>query len=79
MDEARTAAMKAARDRAALYANAAGLKVVRILSISESGGYSPRPMVYAKMAMADMAEAAPVEAGELSLSASVTVQFELAP
>lgn len=79
MDEARAEAMKAARGRANLYANAAGLKVLRILSISESGGYAPRPMVYAKMAVANMAEAAPVEAGELSLSASVTVQFELAP
>ena len=40
-DEARVNAMKAARARADLYARAAGLRVVRIVSISESGGYSP--------------------------------------
>ena len=37
-DEARTKAMKRARERADLYARAAGLKVVRILTISEGGG-----------------------------------------
>jgi len=79
LDEARTAAMKAARERATLYANAAGLKVVRILSISESGGYVPRPMVAYRMAAAEVAAAPPIEAGEVSLNASVTVQFELAP
>ncbi|MBS0476951.1 MAG: SIMPL domain-containing protein, partial [Proteobacteria bacterium] len=38
-DEARTAAVTKARARANLYAKAAGLRVVRIVSISESGGY----------------------------------------
>lgn len=81
LDEARTDAMKKARDRANLYARAAGLKVVRVLSISESGGYSPpMPVMYARAAMADMAAApSPVAAGEVSLSANVTVLFELAP
>ena len=81
LDEARTQAMKTARERANLYARAAGLRVVRILSISESGGYAPRPPVmYARAAMADMAvESSPVAAGELELSVNVSVQFELAP
>lgn len=79
MDEARNAAMKQARARANLYAAASGLKVLRILSISESGGYAPMPKVYRMAASADMGESAPVEAGELSLTANVTVQFELAP
>jgi uncharacterized protein len=81
MDEARAEAMKKARARANLYASAAGLKVVRVLSISESGGYVPQPPVmYARAAMADMAAApTPVAAGEVSLSASVSVLFELAP
>ena len=80
MDEARSAAMTKARQRAELYARAAGLKVKRIISISEGGGYSPPPMpvLYAKMAMADAAPT-PVAAGELGLTASVSVQFELAP
>lgn len=79
LDKARREAMTKARERANLYADAAGLRVVRILSITESGGYSPRPpMPVARMA-ADMAEAAPVEAGEVEVQANVTILFELAP
>lgn len=80
MDEARTAAMTKARQRADLYARAAGLKVKRIVSISEGGGYNPQPMpmLYAKAAMADAAPT-PVAAGEVGLTATVSVQFELAP
>ena len=75
-DEARTEAIGKARARAALYARAAGLKVGRILSISESGGWSPPQPVMYRMAKAD---AAPVQAGELSLNVTVSVQFELVP
>lgn len=80
LDEARAAAMKAARARAQLYAGAAGLKVVRIVSISESGGFIPRPqpMMMAKMAMADAAPS-PVEAGEVASQVNVSVVFELGP
>src|SRR3546814_1183813 len=50
LDEARADAVKRARARAELYANAAGLHVARIVSISESGsnaGYPPqRPVMY---------------------------------
>lgn len=80
LDEARIAAMKKARERANLYARAAGLRVVRILTISESGGYAPQPpIMYARAAMADMASAPPVAAGEVSLTMNVSVTFELAP
>ena len=80
LDEARTAAMKAARARADLYARAAGLRVVRILTISESGGYVPQPRVmYAKAEMAMDAAPTPIAAGQVELSSSVSVQFELAP
>lgn len=78
-DEARTAAMTKARARAELYAKAAGLKVGRILSISESGGWSPPQPVMYRMAKADAGMAAPVQAGELSLTMTVNVQFELLP
>ncbi|NCU11785.1 MAG: SIMPL domain-containing protein [Sphingomonadaceae bacterium] len=81
MDEARTKAMKTARARADLYARASGLRVVRIVSISESGGYAPPP-VYARTAMVDAAAAeafTPVAAGEVETQVSLTVQFELAP
>ena len=80
-DEARIQAMKKARARANLYASAAGLKVLRILAISESGGYMPQPPVmYARAAMADgMEKSTPVAAGEVSLTSTVTVLFELTP
>ncbi|MEO6718677.1 MAG: SIMPL domain-containing protein [Novosphingobium sp.] len=80
LDEARIEAVKNARTRAALYAQAAGLRVLRILSISETGGYAPPPPVMYGVRM-QKAEAAPtpVAAGELALQANVTVTFELAP
>ncbi len=77
LDEARTAALTNARGRAELYARVAGLKVRRILSISESGGFAPQPMMM--MARRTVAAATPVAAGEVGMTANVTVQFELAP
>lgn len=80
LDKARTEAMRKARTRAELYARAAGLRVVRIVSISESGGYSPpMPVMYRREVAQAAAPPPPVAAGELSLNVSVTVQFELAP
>ncbi len=77
-DEARIEAMKKARARAELYARAAGLSVKRILTISESGGYAPQPMVMFARADAMMAKApSPVAAGEVQVGANVTVTFEL--
>lgn len=79
-NEARTAAIKSARERAELYAKAAGMRVMRIVSISESGGYAAPLMVAKRMAMAESAPApAPIAAGEMEVTARVSVQFELAP
>lgn len=78
MDEARLEAMKTARARADLYARAAGLRVVRIVSISESGGYAPPQPVYARMAKLE-ADSTPIAAGEVEAEISLSVQFELAP
>lgn len=79
MDAARREAMKKARARADLYAEAAGLRVSRIVSISE-GGAAPPPMpvhMMARMA-ADVSPApTPIAAGEVNVAASVTVMFEL--
>jgi uncharacterized protein YggE len=80
LDEARVAAMKAARARADLYARAAGLRVVRIVSISEGSGYNPpMPVMYAKAAMAEAAMPTPIAAGQVEATVNVSVQFELAP
>jgi uncharacterized protein len=79
MDQARKDAVARARKRAELYADAAGMRVKRIVSISEGGGYQqPMPMVRAmameaKQSMADT----PVAPGETTLSVTVNMVFEL--
>ncbi|WP_288415668.1 SIMPL domain-containing protein [uncultured Novosphingobium sp.] len=80
MDEARNQAIKMARQRAQLYASAAGLRVVGIVSISESGSYTPQPVMYDRImtTSAQRAPAPPVMSGELETKVNVTVQFELA-
>lgn len=78
-DEARTDAIRKARARATLYAQAAGLRVKRILSISESGGYAPpppMPMMQRGMAM-DAAAKTDIVPGEQTVSIAVNVSFEL--
>jgi len=78
LDEARVAAIKSARARADLYAQAAGLKVKRILSISESQGYAPPPYpMPVMMARAEKAADTAIEPGEQKLSVNVSVSFEL--
>jgi uncharacterized protein YggE len=77
LDEARVAAVKMARTRAELYARAAGLRIKRIVSISESGTSEPgpRPMMMARAMK--MEAAPPVEPGEVALGVNVTMVFEL--
>ncbi|MDB5708955.1 MAG: hypothetical protein JWL96_1025 [Sphingomonas bacterium] len=75
-------AFKAARARADAYAAAAGLKVVRVLTIRDGGGSPPTPVWEANMAMADVAQArapAPVMAGTNTSEVTVGVDFALAP
>lgn len=84
LDEARLDAVKAARARAELYANATGLRIVRILSIAEGGGYyGPPPVVFARAATVSSAPPppppAPVQPGEMQMGTTVTVLYELAP
>ena len=77
IDEARRQAVQQARAHADLYADATGLKVRRIVSMSESAEITqqpPRPM----MMMAKTAEAStPVAAGENTLSVDLNVVYEL--
>lgn len=76
-DEARRSALKKAQARADMYAAALGLRVRRIVSIGEGGGFNPPgPMPMMKMAAMDTRET-PVSPGETSLTASLNVVFEL--
>jgi len=78
-DAARRDAIAKARARAELYAGAAGLRVKRILAISEGGGgYVRPPMPVMAMAMRDSKEAStPIEPGESRTTVTVNVSFEL--
>ncbi|RYD87970.1 MAG: DUF541 domain-containing protein, partial [Sphingomonadales bacterium] len=65
LDEARAKAIVAARERAALYARAAGLQVKRIVSISEGSYAAPSPPMPMMMrAQAKEAADSSIEAGE---------------
>ena len=78
-DEARVAALKKAQARAQTYADALGLKVRRIVSISEGGASFPRPMPMMRAMAADagFAKETSVSPGETTLSVNIDVVFEL--
>ena len=79
LDEARTDAVKRARARADLYAAAAGLHVVRIVSIAEdgenAGGGGPQPMMFARAAMAKADTI--IAPGEKDVTVTLSVRFLL--
>jgi uncharacterized protein YggE len=78
LDEARLSAMASARQRADLYARAAGLTVRRIVAISENADEQVRPMpMMMRGMMADAAAKTEVLPGEQSVGVTVNVTFEL--
>lgn len=77
-DEARQAAANDARRKAQLYAEALGFKLGQIVSINEGATSAPRPPVKARMAVAEaMSTPVPIESGEISLMAQVSVTWEI--
>ncbi|MGL5008403.1 MAG: SIMPL domain-containing protein [Paracoccaceae bacterium] len=73
MNEARTRAVADATSRAGILAMAAGATLGPIVSITEGGTFpGPAPMFRAE------ASAVPIASGELAMTASVTVTFEIA-
>ncbi len=77
-DMARNAAVADASRAAGVLAEAAGVKIVRVLSVTDGGSFGPHPMS-AGMQFRMAAEAVPVEAGETRISSAVTVVWEIAP
>ncbi|HTL14017.1 MAG TPA: SIMPL domain-containing protein, partial [Thermomonas sp.] len=72
------AALEKAQARARTYADALGLKVRRIVSISEGGASLPRPVPMMRAMAADaMAKETSVSPGETTLSVAIDVVFEL--
>ena len=76
MMEARTGAVTDARARAEVLAAAAGVELGRVLSINEGGVSTPQPMMYARAEMA-MDSSVPIAQGQQTLSAYVTMTFEI--
>lgn len=79
MDKARQEAVRKARARAELYAAAAGMRVKRIATISETQEFRPPQPMMRAMAMDSVPSAPPppVAPGEVGLVASITMAFEL--
>jgi uncharacterized protein YggE len=78
LDEARAKAIAVGRARAELYARSLGMRVVRLLSVSESSGtyHGPRPM--AVMAEARGGDASTkIDPGEQKLEVTLGMAFEL--
>ena len=76
MDEARRRAVADAARKAAIIAEAAGVRLGRVLSITEGGGGGgmPQPMFRAEASM----DAVPVAGGEVSFEVSVSMVWALA-
>nr|WP_230482575.1 SIMPL domain-containing protein [Sphingomonas sp. Leaf21] len=80
LDEARTDAIARARARAELYAKAAGMRVARIVSITENGqdaGGPERPMMMVRAMASDAAAKTSIAPGERDVTVNVSVRFLL--
>ena len=80
-DVARREAVRRLRARAELYAQATGLKVARLVNLSETSNAPPilRPMMMRAMAGAEKIAPTPVEPGELTVQVQLSAMYELTP
>jgi uncharacterized protein YggE len=76
MDDARAKAMADAKRKAELLAQAAGVKLGRVVSISEESAAVLQPRMYARAEMAASAPV-PIAAGEVELKATLRVVYAL--
>lgn len=77
LDDARKKAVADARAKAELYAAAAGVSLGRVVQISESGGIINPPPMYAMREMAAKANSVPIAAGQQTISANVSITYEI--
>ena len=81
-DEARRMAIRNLQRKAELYAQTTGYRIVRLVTLSESGGYQPRPPMPMfrgrEMAMAASADSTNIQPGEVEVRVDVTAVYELA-
>ncbi|AQQ05620.1 SIMPL domain-containing protein [Roseibium algicola] len=78
LDEARKKAVEDARHKAGIFATAAGVDLGTIADITETGTEMPRPyMMRAEGMMMAKSADVPIEAGEETISANVTIRWTL--
>ncbi|MNJ26324.1 26 kDa periplasmic immunogenic protein precursor [compost metagenome] len=79
-DQARMLAVRALQDKARLYAQALGVQLGQVRSLTEGGGYAPEPprpvAMYARVAM-DSAASTPVSAGELTVRIDISGTYDI--
>ena len=75
LNEARSRAIRDAKERAGVYAQAAGVEVGRVLQISEQAISPPEPMRMGRMAFSAAAESVPIATGEESFEVTVNVMY----
>jgi uncharacterized protein YggE len=78
LDQAREAAIADARRKAEVYAQASGLRLGRVVWITEDSGFAPPIAVRAQGAPAAMAAPVPIAPGEDTLRVRITVGFDIA-
>jgi uncharacterized protein YggE len=78
LDQAREAAIANARHKAELYAHASGLTLGRVAWITESSDFEPIAPMASRMKLAAPARPVPIESGEDTITARITVGFDIA-
>ena len=77
-DEARVKALAAGRSRAELYARSLGMRVVKLVSVSEGGGNYPRPpMPMVMLAKAERSADTSIDPGSQDLEVTLSMSFDL--
>ncbi|MGZ9100170.1 MAG: SIMPL domain-containing protein [Brevundimonas sp.] len=78
-NQARQIAVRNLQAKAALYADALGVRLGGIRSLSEGGGYSPQPPqpMYARAEMAQDSGSTPIAAGQLTVRIDITGVYDL--
>ena len=77
-DAARVKAVKALQAKAQLYAGATGLRLARLVNLSEGGGYAQPPVPMQMFRKSAEAASTPIEPGQLSVRVDVSGLYELA-
>lgn len=76
-DAARRDAVARLQAQAALYAQATGLRIGRLVNLTETGGYSPQPPRPMMAMRAMKVDATPVESGEIDVRVQTRATYEL--